>query len=816
MTAPRPSAHAPADSTAAQIRRRLGRARGLLIGALILVVCLGASAFAATEWHSSLRAADRRSFTTTAGDLGSALAPKLEADVALARTLRAIATMEPGAGETRFLQWYRQLQFGGAPISSDLTAGLIVPVAAARLPAFRREVEADPAYRALTGGKFQIVPAGRRAVYCLARAVVNGSFVSSVYPTLLDYCAPVLPVLGRSPFTALMRTATNTDSAVIVPVGGISGLSLTGIAVAVYRNGAPLATSAERRAAVTGFIATTFNGVALLESALVGHRSMSMTLYHTNAGGSPELIAEAGAGPQRRSGSYVVRSVLGDGWVLETTGIISSAPADAQSLAVFGFGALITLLVVMLYMVLLRSRQQAWGLVAEKTEELSYLALHDALTGLPNRSLVLDRAQQMLARGRRLELPVTAVFMDIDGFKQINELYGHRLGDEILRQVAERLQSVLRDGDTVGRLGADEFVMLVDPADRGAAERVADRIGHTLDEPIDAPELATAPVSLTASIGVVTGLPDAAEDLLRDADLAMSAAKAIGKGGHVVFESAMHTAAQDRIELELGLGEALEADQFSLVYQPILEIATQRVVGAEALLRWTHPTRGETPPDVFIPIAEASGLIIPIGHWVLEQACMQCAAWHRKGQMLGVSVNVSARQFERAEFVDEVRSALAASGLDAMWLTLEITETALMRRPSATEHLLVDLKTLGVQIAVDDFGTGYSSLGYLRQFPIDSLKLDRSFITGLARSNEANALVHTLIQLGKTLGLQTVAEGVEAYTQLRHLQGEGCELAQGFLFARPLTPDALDAYLGHASGAGNGFTPGQPQTAGRT
>jgi EAL domain-containing protein (putative c-di-GMP-specific phosphodiesterase class I) len=245
----------------------------------------------------------------------------------------------------------------------------------------------------------------------------------------------------------------------------------------------------------------------------------------------------------------------------------------------------------------------------------------------------------------------------------------------------------------------------------------------------------------------------------------------------------------------MGLAEALDAGQFSLLYQPIVELETQRVAAAEALLRWRHPTRGDTSPDVFIPIAESSGLIVPIGRWVLNQACAQCAAWHRNGHSLGVSVNVSARQFERPEFVDEVRAALADNALDAAWLTLEITETALMNRPVATEELLVELKTLGVQIAVDDFGTGYSSLGYLRQFPIDSLKLDRSFITGLARSGEANALAHTLIQLGKTLGLRTVAEGVEAYTQLCHLQLEGCELAQGYLFARPLTPESLELYL---------------------
>ena len=246
----------------------------------------------------------------------------------------------------------------------------------------------------------------------------------------------------------------------------------------------------------------------------------------------------------------------------------------------------------------------------------------------------------------------------------------------------------------------------------------------------------------------------------------------------------------------MGLAEALDAGQFSLLYQPIVELDTQRVAAVEALLRWRHPTRGDTSPDVFIPIAESSGLIIPIGRWVLNQACAQCAAWHRKGHSLGVSVNVSARQFERPEFVDEVRAALADSAprrdLAHARDHRDGADEPPGRRPRSC---CVELKALGVQIAVDDFGTGYSSLGYLRQFPIDSLKLDRSFITGLARSGEANALAHTLIQLGKTLGLRTVAEGVEAYTQLCQLQLEGCELAQGYLFARPLTPESLELYL---------------------
>jgi EAL domain-containing protein (putative c-di-GMP-specific phosphodiesterase class I) len=333
-----------------------------------------------------------------------------------------------------------------------------------------------------------------------------------------------------------------------------------------------------------------------------------------------------------------------------------------------------------------------------------------------------------------------------------------------------------------------------------AEQGVAERILAVLREPFELPNTTHPPISVSASIGVATGRPSSAEDLLQDADLAMYEAKAAGKGGYVLFESAMQVVAQDRMRLEMDLADTLDANQLFLAYQPIVDLKDEQVVAVEALLRWQHPTRGLIQPDLFIPIAESTGLIIPIGRWVLQQACIQCAAWNDKGHSLRISVNVSARQFERSEFVEEVRAALAESGLEPTKLTLEITETVLMHRPVVTAQLITELKAMGLSIAIDDFGTGYSSLGYLRQFSIDSLKIDRSFVTGLALSSEANGLTHTLIQLGKTLGMQTVAEGVEQHDQLDQLQREGFDLVQGFLFARPLTPEAVEQYLERGPG----------------
>jgi diguanylate cyclase (GGDEF)-like protein len=795
-----------------QERRRLsGRSRSVLIGGLILVVGATGSVFLASAWRSSSQRANRKSFQSTAADLSNTLGAELQTKIELTRAMRSIATMEPNAGEERFLQWYRQLQHG-APVAPDLTAVFIQAVPASELPAFRAQAEADPAFSKLLHGRFQIVPSGSRPFYCLTRATVGDPTGASLYPPLLNYCAPVLPGIGVSPYAALIATERDTDAFIATPLPGLGVASLVGIGEAVYRRGAAVATVAARRAAFRGTIGTSFDSAALIGPLLAGQRSLTLALYHRNIGGPLELIGRAGAHPTGRSPGYAEHLDIGEGWVVEVSGMADSPlAADAQGLIALGFGLLVTLLIFLLWRVLSRSRQRAWGLVGEKTDELEYRALHDPLTDLPNRILVLDRAEQILTRGRRQDVPVTALFVDIDGFKQINDRFGHQTGDDLLRQVAARLKTVLRDSDTVGRVGGDEFAMLIDSTGLLATpELVAERILDVLRQPIRLSQSSRPPISVTASIGIATGRPPSAEELMQDAHLALHKAKAAGKDGYVKFESAMQTASRDRIDLQMDLGNALDAEELFLLYQPMLDLENERVVGVEALLRWNHPEGETVPPDVFIPLAEDSGLIVPIGRWVLEQACAQCAAWHELGHLLNISVNVSARQLERPELVAEVRTALRNSGLDPATLTLEITETVLMRRPENTALLLAELKALGVRIAVDDFGTGYSSLAYLRQFPVDSLKIDRTFITSLALSSEAHALAHTLIALGKALGLQTLAEGVEQRSQVRALQREGCDLDQGFLFARPLTPEALEHFLSeNPAPAGSSLLPAQ-------
>jgi diguanylate cyclase (GGDEF)-like protein len=440
---------------------------------------------------------------------------------------------------------------------------------------------------------------------------------------------------------------------------------------------------------------------------------------------------------------------------------------------------------------------------------LSHQALHDALTGLPNRTLVRDRLERMLARARRQLAAIAVLYVDVDGFKQINDTLGHAAGDALLQAVGERLSSVVREADTVGRLAGDEFVVLLDaPIVNAGAKLAADRILDVLRQPIELGERGGGrEATVSVSIGAAVSHEASADQLLHDADVALYEAKSGGKDRYALFRSGMQGAAQARLLLELDLRDALSERQLFLLYQPTVDLASQTITGVEALLRWHHPTRGVVGPEEFIPIAEDSGLIVPIGRWVLAQACEQVAEWRRDGHAIGIAVNVSARQLDKDGLLGDVERALKITGLDAGALTLEITETTLMLDTGATASRLGALKELGIRIAIDDFGTGYSSLAYLARFPVDAIKIDRSFVSGIAAAGESHALIHTFVQLGKALGLETIAEGIEEDSQLRVLQRERCDSGQGFLFARPLEPDEVVALLSASATAAPAHDP---------
>jgi len=442
------------------------------------------------------------------------------------------------------------------------------------------------------------------------------------------------------------------------------------------------------------------------------------------------------------------------------------------------------------------ARQRADEELAHRQRELAFLATHDELTGLPNRTLILDRVTQLMMRVRREQAPLAALFIDLDNFKAINDSLGHANGDELLRAVAHRLTAVVRDSDAVGRLGGDEFVVIASELSFAVGpELIAERVLEALDQPFKLDGTGDAPLKMTASIGIAAGERDCAEELLRDADIAMYQAKWEGRHRYVQFQSGMQTAVQTRMELEMDLRMALENDEFFLVYQPTFNLQEMKPTGMEALLRWNSGTRGIVQPNDFIPLLEETGLIVEVGKWVLREACRQAVRWRESGHPIGVAVNVSARQLDTDAFVSDVARMLGETGLDPDSLTIEITETALMRDIEQAVLRLASVKELGVRIAIDDFGTGSSSLSYLRLFSADSLKIDRSFISVMSDSEESDAIIHTLVELGKLLHIETLAEGIEDPEQLSQLRREHCDHGQGFLFARPVDAAGIERFL---------------------
>jgi diguanylate cyclase (GGDEF)-like protein/PAS domain S-box-containing protein len=430
-------------------------------------------------------------------------------------------------------------------------------------------------------------------------------------------------------------------------------------------------------------------------------------------------------------------------------------------------------------------------------DQLAHQAFHDPVTGLANRALFADRVQHALRRMIRGAPRIAIMFVDLDDFKTVNDSLGHPAGDRVLREVAVRLSATVRPTDTVARFGGDEFAVLLDGVrDSTEAADVAARILKALERQFD---IDGKQVYARASVGICLAGHDLvdpdAEELLRNADVAMYMAKRESKGSYRVFEPAMHEDVLERLEIRSDLQMAIDAGQLEVHYQPVVRLERGEITGVEALLRWHHPTRGTIPPMQFIPLAEESGLIIPIGRWVLETACREGAGLQERFPRpvpMTISVNLSARQLQSDTIVGDVRKALEASGLPASSLVLEITETVMMADTELAVRRLQDLKALGVHLAMDDFGTGYSSLSYLGRFPVDILKMDRSFLA----SGKNDSLTAAIIALGASLTLDVVAEGIERPEQVTSLRDLGCELGQGFLFARPMSHDALVAYLG--------------------
>jgi diguanylate cyclase (GGDEF)-like protein len=794
----------PANASGA----RAGRRRWMLIAAATFLIGAAGSATAAVLWHSSVQARERQSFQTSATDVTGTLEVLLRRDTDFVRAVRAVLALQPELSPSGFREWFERLE--DPQVQSGAYGALVVrSVPAPRLAAFQARRDGDGAFRRLVGGAVEPVPVTGRSHYCLLAGGSAELGASVELRSVLqgDWCDPNSLIGGyrqngttRAQFTQAITESGEyaVYSAEVAPE--VSSLVLE---AAVFRRHAAIATAAERRAAVVGWVLGSFDIPSLMRSALGGHRRLGVTLYHRNGRLPAEFIGALGASAGAEPFAHGATLAVDGTWIIEVTGSASTGGPSAgyQALAVLLGGLLASVLLSALIVVLARSRDRALRTAQEKTGELAHLALHDPLTGLPNRIVALDRAEQMLARSRRVHQPVAALSVDLDGFKQVNDSLGHAAGDELLRCVATRLASVVRGGDTAARLGGDEFVVLVEGSTLDVGpELVAERLLELLREPYEIRSSAR-PLSLTASIGISVGLDLDAEQLLREADIALYEAQSAGRNRHVVYRSGMETAIQDRLTLQMDLADALEQDQFFLAYQPILDLASGRPVAAEALLRWRHPGRGLVAPLDFIPIAETSGMITAIGRWVLHEACAQAAGWRRSGHDVGISVNVSPRQLEDAGLLEDVYCALDDSGLDPTALTLEVTETALMRDPRGISERLQTLRALGVRVAVDDFGTGYSSLAHLRELPADCLKIDRSFVSGMASSARARSLVRMLVQLGRALSVETIAEGIEDDAQRDALRRDGCDRGQGYLFARPLDAEQIDAFLAGAQSA---------------
>jgi diguanylate cyclase (GGDEF)-like protein len=768
------AAHPP--STAPRRRRRLSR----LLAVGVLVLGLGATSFVGVKRSESVAAQRSLRFDQHAEQVVVQATSEFDAVVGLSESMAGLVAAFPEMRSAQFEGWLSEVDARNRwRQTPEFTYIQRVPLA--DVAAYRAKVTADRPSNS-SPGPFDLQPAGERPSYCLLRFSAAGTKDALLIPVGFDICEfgfrEPLERAAASGLTTIVTSAYTPVPVVVRPVFA----------------GAMPADPAARVAAVSGWVMARYDMKAALTD--LGRREHVVLTVRSTTG---TALLRSTAIPRGALRSLRPVEVIGMSLVVDVAGDspASAAPSRAGWVA-GGLGAILSLLLASVVLLLGRGREEALALVEERTGELRHQALHDALTGLPNRALILDRAEHLLVRSRREKRTSAALFLDLDGFKDINDSLGHDAGDLLLQAVANRLRRVLRDGDTVGRMGGDEFVVLLEgEAMAPGPEVVAERILEVLREPFRLTDTDMT-LGLSASIGIALSGDGSASDLLRDADIALYRAKANGRDCCVSFRPEMEVAVSDRLALGMELREALENGSLFLEYQPTFDIQTGRVRGVEALVRWAHPERGTILPLDFIPLAEETGIIVDLGTWVLREACRQMADWHRRGYRLLLNVNVSSKQLDRSDFVDVVSSSLRETGLPPEWLVLEITESVLMNDPTATAVRLHQLKRLGVQVAIDDFGTGYSSLSYLRQFPVDSIKIDRSFLADLGHSPEAVALLHSLIQLGKNLGLVTFAEGIELESQMDLLREEQCDAGQGYLFAHPLTAEAAEGFFANA------------------
>ncbi|HWX96172.1 MAG TPA: EAL domain-containing protein [Solirubrobacteraceae bacterium] len=791
--APETAQDAPAVERLARLRR-LTRSRRLVWGAVALLCVAGGTVGsilgAQTVAHKDANKA-RQASQQTSADVASTLKLSVQHQEDFAIGATTFFAGNPKASPAEFEAWARYGDgFHRYPELAKLS--LVTLVRAAELPAFEAKLTGRPLKLPLptrrtikglrvqstpsTGSSLRIVPSGKRPVYCFAIAGLPRS--SARYtPAGLDLCAVTPGLLSSRDSAQSLYTSAST--------GHTPAL---GIARPVYKGGVPPSGFSPRRDAFVGWLREVLLPTVVLRQALQGHPEGAVRLRHRT--GSSNVVFNAGTpGP----GAQSTKTNLHGGWSARTFGgpVDARVLADWHALVLLIAGILLSVMLAVLMVVLGAGRRPA-AAPAVKPREVPHEDLYDPLTGLPNRALMMDRAQRMLARASRESgLLAGALFIDIDWFENVNDKLGNTAGDELLRTVAERLETVIRAHDTVGRLGGDEFVVLVESAARGARlDALARRVIEALHEPVNIAGFGPS-IFLTASIGVAFGRYGTPDELLRDARLALEASKAAGKDRYTLFNANMRSVIEGRGVLEVELNAAVQNKQFFLLYEPICELTNRTVVGLEALLRWRHPAQGVLPPENFMALAEETGLSVPLGRWMLEEAATRAAAWNVAGHHVSVSVPVTATQLGRDGFATDVRRALQQSGIEPSLLTLEISESTVLQDVEVVAARLQEVKQLGVRIAIHDFGSGYAQHSDLRRLPLDFLVVDRTSVAATNDEEYRSWMLQTIVVLAKDLSLTVIAKGIGTQEEMITLQMLGFSLAQGPFMGAPVPAEAV-------------------------
>jgi len=812
---PPPTATAPTPPARTRPPRR---APVRVVLSLVAAAGLAGATLAGWQWSNSVNRQARQSSDRQAEAVAARVTTTLQRDADLTAVTAATVEQNPQLTNAELAQSFGELTASHLP--DALGVSFVEPVSTTQLGLYRVLLASDPTSSLQAADSFTLLPAGSQSPYCITRLLALDSAVRSAgdaaMPPGLDWCnTQAGPALDSARDTGsvtvsrlvapdegtevgLRSTGTVPGSAQIQSLKSIdAALGQAVVFWAPVYSGTPT-TVAARRVAFEGWVGAVFDTGRVLSGALPTAHLVDVTLTRQNPGTAPTTVASSDALTTASGPAEAVPVVAGGRWTVTVAGAAASgwATGRVQGLVVGGALMLGTLLLVVVLQRLFAWRRRARELAAGPGSGLEHAAMHDEITGLPARALILDRAEQMLARSRRSQLPTAALAVGIDDLPAFTRVHGRENCDLLLKAVGERLVAVLREADTVGRAGEDEFVVLTDGASLMAGpELVAERVTEVLREPFELGREDLNVFNTSACVGVVLGPRIDGESLVGDAEAALAEAKKAGPGRYSLFGDDTPSVTEGRQVFETELRIAVATGQFFLRYQPIFDIESRTTTGVEALLRWQHPTRRVIPPDHFLPVLEETGLIVPLGRWVLHEACQQGATLHSSGYRIAVSVNVSAGQLQSDTLIADVRDALAASSFDPQALVIEITETTLMSDTALMVERLIALKSLGVRIAIDDFGTGYSTPAYLRQFPIDILKIDRSFISSMVTTRDSSMLIHTLVQFGKTLGLEIIAEGIEEEGQLDPLLAEQCDTGQGFLYGRPLSPVQLDIFL---------------------